>query len=41
MHDLLCKEYTDRELFIVQKEDIFNNMLYVWKVHLTRGQAYL
>jgi hypothetical protein len=26
------------DLCVVQKEDIFNNMLYVWNVHLTKGQ---
>jgi hypothetical protein len=27
-------------LCVVQKEEMFNNMLYVWNVHLTKGQAY-
>jgi hypothetical protein len=29
------------DLYVVQKVDIFNNMLYVRYVHLTKDQAYL
>jgi hypothetical protein len=28
------------DLCVVQKEEIFNNMLHVLNVHLTKGQAY-
>jgi hypothetical protein len=28
------------DLCVVQKEEIFNNMLYVWNVYLTKYQAY-
>jgi hypothetical protein len=33
------KPVLTEDLCVVQKEDIFNNMLYVWNVHLTKGQA--
>jgi hypothetical protein len=39
-HDLLCKACTDRGLVYSAKGIIFNNMLYMRYIHLTKGQAY-
>jgi hypothetical protein len=39
-YDLFCKAWTDRGLVCSAKARIFNNMLYVRYVHLTKGQAY-
>jgi hypothetical protein len=39
---MICsvKPILTEDLCVVQKEEIFNNMLHVRKVHLTKGQAY-
>jgi hypothetical protein len=39
---MICfvKPVLTEDLCVVQKEDIFNNKLYVRNVHLTKGQAY-
>jgi hypothetical protein len=39
---MICfvKPVRTEDLCIMQKEDIFNNLLYVRYVHLTKGQAY-
>jgi hypothetical protein len=34
-----AKPVLTEDLCVVQKEEIFNNMLYVRKVHLTKGHA--
>jgi hypothetical protein len=40
--DMICsaKFVLTEDLCIVQKQTIFNNMLYVRNTHLTNGQAY-
>jgi hypothetical protein len=40
MYDLLCKACTDRGLAYGASGRIYNNLLYVRYVHLTKGQAY-
>jgi hypothetical protein len=40
MRDLLYKARTDRGLVCSAEQRVFNNMLYVRYVHLTKGQAY-
>jgi hypothetical protein len=39
---MICfaKPVLTETLYTVQKEEIFCNMLYVWYIHLTKGQAY-
>jgi hypothetical protein len=39
---MICsvKPVLTEDLRIVQKEEIFSNMLYVWNVHLMKGQEY-
>jgi hypothetical protein len=39
---IICsaKPVPREDLFIVQKQELFSNMLYVRNVHLTKGQAY-
>jgi hypothetical protein len=39
---MICsvKPVLTEDLCVVQKEEIFNNMLYVWNVDLTKRQAY-
>jgi hypothetical protein len=40
-HDLLCKACIDRGLLYSAKARIFNNMLYVLYVHLTRRSIFI
>jgi hypothetical protein len=35
-----AKTVLTEDLCVVQKQEFFNNMLYVRNVHLTKGQAY-
>jgi hypothetical protein len=39
---MICsaKPVLTEDLCVVQKQEYFNNMLYVRNVHLTKGQAY-
>jgi hypothetical protein len=39
---MICsaKPLLTEDLCVVQKQEFFNNMLYVRNVHLTKGQAY-
>jgi hypothetical protein len=39
---MICpaKPVLTEDLCVVQKQEFFNNMLYVLNVHLTKGQAY-
>jgi hypothetical protein len=39
--DMMCsvKPMLTEDLWVVQKQEFFNNMLYVRNVHLTKGQA--
>jgi hypothetical protein len=39
---MICssKPVLTEDLCVVQKQEFFNNMLYVRNVHLTKGQAY-